>query len=26
MNGDLEPVIQSAIELDEQSRLDAIGD
>ncbi|MFJ5955050.1 peptide chain release factor 1 [Paenarthrobacter sp. NPDC092416] len=26
MNGDLEPVIQSAIELDEQSRLDAIGE
>jgi peptide chain release factor 1 len=26
MNGDLEPVIQSAIEMDEQSRLDAIGD
>jgi peptide chain release factor 1 len=26
MNGDLEPVIQSAIELDEQARLDAIGD
>ena len=26
MNGDLEPVIQSAIEMDEQARLDAIGD
>jgi peptide chain release factor 1 len=26
MNGDLEPVIQSAIEMDEQSRLDAIGE
>lgn len=26
MNGDLEPVLQSAIELDEQSRLDAIGE
>lgn len=26
MNGDLEPVIQSAIELDEQSRLDALGE
>jgi peptide chain release factor 1 len=26
MNGDLEPVIQSAIEMDEQSRLDALGD
>lgn len=26
MNGDLEPVIQSAIEADEQSRLDAIGE
>lgn len=26
MNGDLEAVIQSAIELDEQSRLDALGD
>jgi peptide chain release factor 1 len=25
-NGDLEPVIQSAIEMDEQARLDAIGD
>jgi peptide chain release factor 1 len=26
MNGDLEPVIQSAIEMDEQSRLDALGE
>jgi peptide chain release factor 1 len=26
MNGDLEPVIQSAIEMDEQARLDAIGE
>ncbi|WP_299166791.1 peptide chain release factor 1 [uncultured Arthrobacter sp.] len=26
MNGELEPVVQSAIELDEQTRLDAIGD
>ncbi|MGP0222875.1 MULTISPECIES: peptide chain release factor 1 [unclassified Paenarthrobacter] len=26
MNGDLEPVIQSAIDMDEQSRLDAIGE
>jgi peptide chain release factor 1 len=26
INGELEPVIQSAIELDEQTRLDAIGD
>ncbi|AIY01058.1 peptide chain release factor 1 [Arthrobacter sp. PAMC 25486] len=26
MNGDLEPVVQSAIEMDEQARLDAIGD
>lgn len=26
MNGDLEPVVQSAIQLDEQSRLDALGD
>ena len=26
MNGDLESVIQSAIEMDEQARLDAIGD
>ncbi|BCW07155.1 MULTISPECIES: peptide chain release factor 1 [Micrococcaceae] len=26
MNGDLEPVIQSAIEADEQSRLDALGE
>lgn len=26
MNGDLEPVVQSAIELDEQSRLSAIGE
>ena len=26
MNGDPEPVIQSAIEMDEQARLDAIGD
>jgi peptide chain release factor 1 len=25
MNGDLEPVVQSAIEMDEQARLDAIG-
>ena len=26
MNGDLEPVVQSAIEMDEQARLDALGD
>lgn len=26
MNGDLEPVVQSAIEMDEQARLDAIGE
>ncbi|MBT8161103.1 MULTISPECIES: peptide chain release factor 1 [Arthrobacter] len=26
MNGDLEPVIQSAIEMDEQARLDALGE
>ncbi|MHA7176631.1 peptide chain release factor 1 [Arthrobacter sp. Sr24] len=26
MNGDLEPVVQSAIQMDEQARLDAIGD
>lgn len=26
MNGELEPVVQSAIELDEQTRLAAIGD
>ncbi|MCZ2402420.1 peptide chain release factor 1 [Paenarthrobacter sp. Z7-10] len=26
MNGELEPVVQSAIEMDEQARLDAIGD
>lgn len=26
MNGDLEPVIQSAIEMDEQARIDALGD
>lgn len=26
MNGDLEPVVQSAIQMDEQSRLDALGD
>jgi protein subunit release factor A len=26
LDGDLEPVIQSAIEMDEQARLDAIGD
>ena len=25
MNGELEPVVQSAIEMDEQARLDAIG-
>jgi len=26
MNGDLEAVVQAAIEMDEQARLDAIGD
>jgi peptide chain release factor 1 len=26
MNGDLEPVILSAIEMDEQARLDALGE